>query len=281
MFLALPWQGYIILALFFLSIGSLLNVFIYRLPLMLKQQWADDYCNMLDNPPVKTKPFNLFIPRSHCPKCHTPVRIIDNIPLLSYLWLRGKCHACHTRISIQYPLVEILTCVLSFCVLMHFGIGTKLPYLMIFTWILIVLFFIDLHHQLIPDSLSLSLLWVGLILNMTDAFTGIDDAVWGAVIGYMSLYLFTQVYYLLTGKIGMGNGDFKLFAAFGAWFGTKALLPIILISASVGAIIGTIYLLVSHKGKNTPIPFGPFLAASGFIYLFYGKIVLQAFNSVF
>ena len=264
----------VMLGVFSLAVGSFLNVVIYRLPLMLNAEWRADCCTLLNLPEPQQPNLNLSFPRSFCPSCNTTIPFWHNIPVISYCLLLGRCRQCRTSISIQYPLIELLCLSLSLAAAWHFGFGIKLLFVLPFIWMLIVLFFIDLKHQILPDSITLSLLWLGLIANTQGLFTTLPNAVFSAAGAYLSLWLFIKLFYLITGKIGMGNGDFKLFAAFGAWFGGM-LLPFILIVASLaGAIIGVIYLKYQRKTKETPIPFGPFLCASALVALFYGQAMM-------
>lgn len=265
--------SYITIGILALLIGSLLNVIIYRLPIMLQEEWRNE-CSQFFKIPVK-KPalpaVNLFFPRSFCQACKHKIPIYRNIPLLSFILQKGKCHHCQKPISYSYPIVELLCLVLSLIALWHFGMQLKLFYALIFIWIVLTLFFIDAKHQILPDSLTLGLLWIGLIANSSNLFTTLQDAVYSAMGGYLALWFCIKIYYLITGKMGMGNGDFKLFAAFGAWFGW-ALLPCLLLFASFsGATVGLIYLKLNHKTKETPIPFGPFLCVFGTIGLFIGN----------
>lgn len=270
-----PISLYVILGIFSLAVGSFLNVVIYRLPLMLNAEWRADCCSLLQLPEPEAPKLNLSFPRSFCPSCNTTIPFWHNIPVISYFLLLGRCRQCHAPISLQYPLIELLCLALSLGAAWHFGFGINLLFVLPFIWILIVLFFIDLKHQILPDSLTLSLLWLGLIANTQELFTTLPNAVFSAAGAYLSLWLFIKLFYLITGKIGMGNGDFKLFAAFGAWFG-GALLPFILIVASLaGAIIGIIYLKAHQKTKETPIPFGPFLCVSALVALFYGQALMS------
>jgi leader peptidase (prepilin peptidase) / N-methyltransferase len=281
MILLYPGTSLVFFALFSLAIGSLLNVIIYRLPLMIKASWTEECRSFLNLTPEPYEQINLFFPRSFCPNCKSSIPFWHNIPILSYLILRGKSHCCHQHISLQYPLVEALTLGLSLAAWWFFGVSFTLFFSLIFIWALIVIAFIDLKHTIIPDSLSLGLMWVGLLANTSMLFTTLPTAVFSAVGGYLSLWLFMQLYYLVTGKIGMGNGDFKLFAAFGAWFG-GVYLPFILVSSSLlGAVVGIIYLKTSGKHKDTPLPFGPFLCISGLITLFYGHDILYWYISLY
>lgn len=269
-----PITTYVLFALFSLCVGSFLNVIIYRLPLMLYSDWGAQCREFLKLPEESGERINLFFPRSHCPECKKQVPSWHNIPVLSYLLLRGKCSSCKTPIPFRYFLVEILTMVLSLLAVWQFGFTLKLIFVLLFIWILIAICFIDLQHKLIPDSLSLSLLWIGLMANTAAMFTSLPIAVFSAVGAYLTLWLIIKVFYLITGKIGMGNGDFKLFAAFGAWLGWMQLPFILLLSSLLGSLVGIIYLKMIKKTKETPIPFGPFLCVSGLIALFWGKEIL-------
>lgn len=271
-----PWFLYLAIGLFSLCVGSLLNVVIYRLPLMLEQEWKQQCCELLAiEDKEKEAPINLFFPRSFCPKCKTQVSAWQNIPILSYLFLRGACYHCKAPISIRYPFIELLTLLLSLYASWHFGFTPKLAFALVAIWLLIPLFFIDLDHQLLPDSITLSLLWLGLIANCCSLFTSLPNAVLSAAGAYIALWLFIKLFYLITGKVGMGHGDFKLFAAFGAWFGWTALPLIILLSSLSGAVVGLIYLKVNKKDNDTTIPFGPFLCIAGLIYLFWGPQIIH------
>lgn len=269
-----PYLVYGFLSLFFMAIGSLLNVIIYRLPLMLKSQWREQCCELLQlNSTEHTHTFNLFFPRSFCPHCKQLVKAWQNIPLLNYLYLRGRCYHCHKAIGWRYPFVELLTLILSLYACWHFGLNLKLVFVLAAIYLLICMFFIDSDHQLIPDSLSLSLLWLGLIANTQGFFTSSSDAIFSAVVAYLSLWLVMNLYFLFTGKTGMGNGDFKLFAALGAWFGW-ALLPINLLIASIsGILVGLFYLLLKRKPLDTRVAFGPFLCVAGLISFMWGPAI--------
>ncbi len=271
-----PYFLYVAVALFSLCVGSLLNVIIYRLPIMLQREWKQQCCELLEITESKTTDeINLFFPRSFCPNCKALVKAWQNIPIFSYIFLRGKCRQCHAPISFKYPLIELMTMGLSLYASIHFGFTPQLVFALLAIWILIPLIFIDLEHQLLPDSLTLSLLWIGLIANTQNLFTPISEAVLSAAGAYMLLWTLIKIFYLITGKIGMGNGDFKLLAAFGAWFGWKLLPLILLLSSISGAVIGLLYLHLSNKSKDTAIPFGPFLCIAGLISLFWGHSIIN------
>ncbi|MCE0723753.1 MULTISPECIES: prepilin peptidase [Legionella] len=269
------WFMYTAIALFSLAVGSLLNVIIYRLPIMLEGEWKQQYNDLIGIKEDTQQPINLFFPRSFCPSCNTTVKAWQNIPILSYLFLRGRCYQCKAPISIRYPLIELITMLLSLYASWHFGFTVQLIFALIAIWILICLIFIDLDHQILPDCLTLSLLWIGLIANTENLFTPLPQAVLSAAGAYMGLWMFIKIFYLFTGKIGMGNGDFKLFAAFGAWFGWIFLPLILLLSSISGTIIGLLYLRLHDKSKDTTIPFGPFLCISGLISLFWGHYIVN------
>lgn len=270
-----PGYLYALVALFSLTIGSLLNVIIFRLPVMIHEEWEHNCCELLHLKEKPKQPINLFFPRSFCPHCKTQIKAWHNIPVLSYILLRGKCSQCKTPISIRYPLIELLTMILSLYACWHFGFTQQLPFVLIGLWLLICLFFIDLDHQLLPDGLTYSFLWLGLIANTQHLFTSLPEAVFSCVGAYLFLWLFIKLYYLITGKIGMGHGDFKLFAAFGAWFGWMMLPLILLLSSISGAVIGIIYLRVNNKPGSTTIPYGPFLCVASVIALFWGHSIIN------
>ena len=271
-----PVVSYIFLTLFFLSVGSLLNVVSYRLPLMLNNEWLKECCSLLKLASVTpgNKPVNLFWPRSFCPSCNTQLKSYHNIPLLSYLFLNGQCAYCKATIHWQYPLVELIVCLLSLFTVWWFGISWMGIFSLFFIWLLIPITIIDYKHQLLPDSLSLSLLWLGLIANTEALFTSLPNAVLSAAAAYVSLWLFIKLFYLLTSKVGMGNGDFKLFAAFGAWFGWAQLPLILLLASVIGSIYGITFLKLNKQSKETPIPFGPFLCFAGLVSLFFGNQII-------
>ncbi len=282
-----------------LIVGSFLNVVIHRLPVMLDRHWRAQ-CAELAAPPGATtsaaaatttathKPYNLLVPRSACPSCRAPIRAWQNIPVLSWLLLGGRCANCRARISLRYPLVELLSGALSAAVMWKFGPGWPVAAAMAVTWFLIALTVIDLDHQLLPDSLTLPLLWGGLVAslgwtestpNSLPASPG--DSIIGAAAGYLSLWIVYHVFRLLTGKDGMGYGDFKLLAALGAWLGWRMLLPIVLCSAGVGALVGIALILSGRRERGVPLPFGPFLAAAGWLAMMWGPAWLSAYLGLY
>lgn len=274
-----PALMYSYLAIFSLLVGSLLNVIIYRLPIMLQHEWEEQAREILNLPPVKTESINLFFPRSFCPHCKHQVSAWQNIPIISYLLLRGKCGHCKAGISLRYPAIELLTMLVSIFALWHFGPVMQLPFILLGLWLLICMVFIDLDHQLLPDSLTYSFLWLGLMINCSGYFVSLQNAVLSAVGAYLFLWTLIKVFYLITGKIGMGNGDFKLFAAFAAWVGWTQLPLILLVSSLSGAIIGYTWLKTQGQSTSTPIPFGPFLCLGGLISIFFGSSVLSWYLS--
>jgi len=258
-------------ALIGLAVGSFLNVVIHRLPKMMEAEWNAQCAELRGEEAPGDGRYNLWAPRSHCPACRTPLRVIDNVPLLSWLLLKGKCAHCGVRIPARYPIVEALTAALSVLVAIHFGWGWAGALAIVFTWILIALTFIDADTTILPDSLTLPLLWLGLLANVHGVFVPLDQAVVGAAAGYLALWSIYWMFKLATGKEGMGYGDFKLLAALGAWMGWKMLLPIVLLSSVVGALVGIAMIALRHLRRDNPIPFGPYLAAAGFIALLYGE----------
>jgi leader peptidase (prepilin peptidase)/N-methyltransferase len=262
-------------AILSLIIGSFLNVVIYRLPKMMENEWQQEYkAYFLSGSATAAAPakFNLAVPRSSCPACNAPVLPRDNIPVFSWLLLKGKCRSCSTPISIRYPVVEALTAVLSALVAWKLGFGLAAAVVIFTTWTLIALTFIDLDKMLLPDQLTLPLLWLALLFSLSSsAFVNPGQAIVGAAAGYLSLWSVYWLFKLLTGKEGMGYGDFKLLAVFGALLGWQQLPLIILLSSCVGAVAGVILLSVQGKNKATPIPFGPYIAAAGWIALLWGE----------
>ncbi|RRJ83885.1 prepilin peptidase [Aestuariirhabdus litorea] len=265
-----------------LIVGSFLNVVIYRIPIMLQREWRQQCAELLEqevaladdgHPPR----FNLITPNSHCPQCDKEIKPWENIPLVSYLLLGGKCSQCKTPISRRYPLVELATGLLTLLLAWELGLGWPLALACLLVWSLVSLTMIDIDHQLLPDNITLPLLWLGLLANCFGLFTNLNDAVIGAAAGYLSLWSVFWLFKLLTGKEGMGYGDFKLLAALGAWMGWQSLPLIILLSSVVGAVLGILMMVVQGRDRATPIPFGPYLAIAGFIALLYGDRITQSY----
>jgi leader peptidase (prepilin peptidase)/N-methyltransferase len=265
-------------ALLGLLIGSFLNVLIYRLPIMMQREWRAQALEYLECPPEAIgERFNLLLPSSRCPHCDHQIRSWENIPLVSWLALRGKCSSCRAPISSRYPLVELACGLLSGYVAWHFGFTWEAGAMLLLTWGLVAMSMIDIDHQLLPDSLVLPLLWLGLILNSFGLFVSLESALWGAVAGYLSLWSVYWLFKLVTGKEGMGYGDFKLLAMLGAWGGWQVLPLTILLSSVVGAVLGTILLRVQRAESSTPIPFGPYLAIAGWIALLWGDWITESY----
>jgi leader peptidase (prepilin peptidase)/N-methyltransferase len=257
-----------------LVVGSFLNVVIHRLPKMMEAQWAQDFADYRDEPAPDEVPLSLAYPGSQCPHCNANIKAWQNIPVVSYALLRGRCASCEAPISIRYPLVEMVTALLWVICGLTFGVSSALAGALLLTAVLIALTAIDLDLQLLPDSLTLPLLWVGLLINMTGTFTSLESALIGAVFGYLSLWSVYWLFKIITGKEGMGYGDFKLLAALGAWFGLAALPTIVLLSSLVGATLGLTLILTGQQTRETAMPFGPFLAGAGLIHLLYPNALL-------
>ena len=262
----------VIAGLFGLLIGSFLNVVIARLPVMLERGWTAEARAILEQPPAAAdaSDFDLLRPRSRCPACERPIRALENVPLLSYLILRARCPGCGTRISWQYPLVEALTALLFVVTVWYFGLTAAGIAALVFTAVLVASAGIDARTTLLPDQLTLPLVWLGLLVNVPGTFTDLQSAVIGAVAGYLVLWLVFHAFRLATGKEGMGYGDFKLLAALGAWLGWQALPVILLLASLVGAVVGIALILLRGRDRNIPIPFGPYLAAAGWLALIWG-----------
>jgi leader peptidase (prepilin peptidase)/N-methyltransferase len=276
-FLAQPPVFVTIAALVGLAIGSFLNVVIHRLPKMMEREWQAD-CAVARGEAVPAGPrYDLVTPRSACPACGHRITAVENVPVLSYLWLRGRCSACGTAIGVRYPVVEALTAVLTAYPAWHFGFGVAAFGAMLFVWCMIALTFIDVDTQLLPDSITLPLLWAGLLLNLRGTFVELQSAVIGAVAGYLCLWAVYWLFKLATGKEGMGFGDFKLLAAIGAWLGWKMLPLVILVSSFVGAAVGIVLIILARRGREVPIPFGPYLAGAGLIALFWGRELVERY----
>ena len=273
-----PGLGYTAAAGFGLALGSFLNVVILRLPRRLEWQWKRDSREILGEPELyDPPPPGIVVERSHCPHCKAPLRWYENIPLLSWLALRGRCAHCGTPISMQYPLVELVTMLLVLASVWRFGFGWQGFGAIVLSCFLVALAGIDLRTQLLPDQLTLPLLWLGLIASVDNLFVPAKAAIAGAVLGYLSLYSVNWVFKQIRGKTGMGDGDFKLLAALGAWCGYKALLPIVLISSFVGAILGSLFLLWKGRDRDTEIPFGPYLAIAGWIVFLWGDTIIETY----
>ena len=267
----------LIAAIFGLLIGSFLNVVIHRVPKMMQRE-SDNYVAHESGQPLPhTDRYNLIVPRSACPQCGHMITALENIPVISYLALRGKCSACKAPIPIRYPLVELLTGALAGLLVWHFGSGVAGLASLAFMFTLVALTFIDADTTLLPDDLTLPLLWLGLLVNLNGVFVPLQDAVIGAAAGYLILWSIYWLFKLATGKEGMGYGDFKLLAAMGAWMGWKMLPVIILMSSLVGAVVGLGLIVLARRGRQIPIPFGPYLAAAGMITLFYGGDIVAAY----
>lgn len=261
-----------------LLIGSFLNVVVYRLPIMLQRDWQAQAHELLEIPQEKSQgTFNLLWPQSRCPHCAAPVRAWQNIPVLSWLLLRGRCASCKGGISKRYPLVELVTGLLSALVIWQFGATQAGLAMLVLTWGLLALSLIDADHQLLPDALVLPLLWLGLVVNSFGLFVSLQDALYGAVFGYLSLWSVFWLFKLVTGKEGMGYGDFKLLAMLGAWGGWQVLPLTILLSSLVGAVLGVIILRLQRQGMGQPLPFGPYLAIAGWIAIIWGEQITSSY----
>ncbi|MBQ5941855.1 MULTISPECIES: A24 family peptidase [unclassified Massilia] len=258
-------------ALFGLLVGSFLNVVIYRIPAMMQRESDNYVAAETGKEPPHTERFNLMVPRSRCGHCGHQITAMENIPVISWLALRGKCSSCKTPISARYPAIELFTAIVSGLLVWTFGSGAMGLATLLFAWLLIAMTFIDFDTQLLPDDLTYPLLWAGLLVNINGTFVPLQDAVIGAAAGYLVLWAVYWLFKLVTGKEGMGYGDFKLLAALGAWLGWAMLPTIILLSSIVGAVVGISLILFAKRGRDKPIPFGPYLAAAGLIALFYGE----------
>ena len=263
--------------IFSLMIGSFLNVVIFRLPKMLEQGWKKEcrefLADELAKPTTQSEEelITLSTPSSTCPSCQHKIRFYENIPVISWLILRGKCSQCRSKISLRYPLVELTTAILSVVIAAHFGVTLTTLFLLILTWGLVCLTLIDFDHMLLPDQITLPLLWLGLLVNVNGAIVPLNDSVIGAVAGYMSLFSIFWLFKLITGKEGMGHGDFKLVAVFGAWIGWQLLPLLILMASAVGAVIGISMMMFKNHQREQAIPFGPYLAIAGWITLLWGN----------
>ncbi len=263
-------------------VGSFLNVVIYRLPVMMQREWRRDCLEFLEKPTeAEPEKFNLNTPRSRCGQCGHQITAMENIPIASYMLLGGKCSACKTPISLQYPMVELFTAIISVVVGWHFGVSLQTAAALLMTWCLIGASGIDIGHRLLPDSIILPMLWLGILLSLFDLFVGLEDSAIGAMVGYMSLWTVFILFKIVTGKEGMGHGDFKLLAMLGAWLGWKPLFVVILTSSLVGATVGITMILLGKTERDTQIPFGPYLAAAGWMTLLWGDALTRFYFSLF
>ncbi len=261
-----------------LLVGSFLNVVILRLPVMLERRWRRDCAEFMEAPAGEADtPFNLVSPRSRCPQCGHLISALENIPVLSYLFLRGRCRSCGTAISLRYPFVELLSAGLAVTVAWQFGVTWQTAFALLLTWALLALTFIDLDRTWLPDDITLPFLWLGLLVNIPGLFTDLASAVIGAAAGYLTLWFVYQVFKKLTGKEGMGYGDFKLLALLGAWLGWQAIPLIVILSSLVGTVFGLGFILLRRLGREQPIPFGPYLAIAGWIALLWGDRITRAY----
>jgi len=295
---------YGVVAFLGLFVGSFLNVVIYRLPVMMENEWRQAMQEMAEadeanaentaatlattqapesqtTEPQTNETFNLSVPRSRCPKCNQLITWWQNIPVISYLFLGGKCHGCKTPISIRYPAIEVITMLLSLAVAWQFGPSWQTALGILTTWFLVAMTMIDFDHQLLPDSLTLPLMWIGLLASLIPIFADVQSAVIGAAAGYLALWMVFHLFKLITGKEGMGYGDFKLLAALGALLGWQMLPMVILLSSLVGAVVGITLIAISGRDKNIPIPFGPYLAAAGWLAMMWGEQITNAYLGLF
>ncbi len=278
-----PWLFYTTVLLTGLCVGSFLNVVAYRLPLMMEREWKHDCQEFLqlkpDNSRKELSKFNLAIPGSACPNCGHQLRAWENIPVLSYIFLKAKCSSCKIHISAQYPVIEALTGVVSIIVAIRFGVSLQTLAALFFSWTLITLTLIDIKTQLLPDNITLPLLWAGICLSFFNVFTDLQASVMGAIAGYMVLWVVYQLFKIITRKEGMGFGDFKLLAALGAWTGINDIPQIILLSSVVGSVVGISMLALGKTKSQQTIPFGPYLAIAGWIALLWGEIISEKYLS--
>lgn len=275
--------GFYIFSVVLLSlvIGSFLNVVIYRLPVMMESEWKSQCNELAGNDPTEAAPFNLLTPTSTCPACGHKIRAWENIPVISYLLLRGRCGGCKQPISARYPLIEVATALFSGITAWHFGFTIQAAAAVLFVWALIPLVVIDYDKQLLPDSITLPMLWLGLLLSLFNIFVDTHTSIIGALAGYLSLWLVYHVFRLVTGKEGMGFGDFKLLAMIGAWAGWQSLPVVVLCSSLVGAVVGITLIIFQGRKRSQPMPFGPFLAAAGWITLLWGQDIIEAYMGQF
>lgn len=278
-----PELYYVIAGMTGLLVGSFLNVVVYRLPVMMEREWRAECSQFLG---IKTgfmpteEKFNLVYPGSACPHCRHKISPIENVPVISFLVLGGKCRECKNAISIRYPVIEIITCILTLIVAVHFGVTVQAILAVLLSWSLIVLTAIDYDHQLLPDSITLPLLWIGILSNMSGIFTDIYSSLYGAIAGYLVLWSVYFTFKIVTGKEGMGHGDFKLLAMLGAWLGWQSLPLIIIVSSLLGSVVGLSLIIFRGHNKSQPIPFGPYLALAGWISLLYGNELTRMYYNL-
>jgi leader peptidase (prepilin peptidase)/N-methyltransferase len=279
---AVPTAFYLVMGVSGLLAGSFLNVVILRLPRMLQYSWRQECRDLLEHEDAtgpQMEPVNLIRPRSHCPHCNHPITALENIPLVSYLLLRGKCSACHKPISIRYPIIELASCLLAVILAWHYGYGIQALLAVLLSWALLAVSVIDIDHQLLPDDITLPILWLGLLVNMFGIFTDIYSSLIGAMAGYGILWTVFMLFRLCTGKDGMGYGDFKLLAALGAWLGWQMLPLIIILSSVCGAVIGIAMIVARKHERDRPIPFGPYLAMAGWIAMIWGQALTSIYTT--
>ncbi len=273
----------IAMALLGLIVGSFLNVVIYRLPKMMEHDWHEQCCDLLKikNEKRKEQQVSLMFPGSSCPACHHKITALENIPVISYLYLKGRCKSCKTKISPQYPIIEILTGITSAYVVWHFGFTLQALFAVLLTWALICLSIIDLEHSLLPDDITLTFLWLGLACNIFGIFTDIYSSLIGAMLGYSVLWIIFMSFKIVTGKEGMGYGDFKLLSLLGAWFGWQCLPLVILLSSIAASLIGIAMIIFRGREKSAAFPFGPYLAIAGWITLIWGEELIGTYLNSF
>lgn len=273
-----PTLYILIVSLLGLIVGSFLNVVIHRLPKIMDREWRSQCLSFLEmETQQEQESYSLSRPSSHCPKCKHPISAFENVPVISFLIQRGKCRHCGEPISWRYPIIEMITALLSGAIAYYFGISSAAIFALLLTWALVALTVIDLDHQLLPDTITLPFLWLGLLLSTQNVFTDMQSSIIGAAIGYLTLWSIYWSFKLFTGKEGMGYGDFKLLALFGAWFGWQSLPLIIILSAGVGAVVGIALILFKNHHRQQPIPFGPYLASAGWISLLWGEQITAAY----
>ena len=277
-----PWAYIAAAVIIGLCVGSFLNVVIHRLPKMMEARWRAECAEFTNQEqPQASERYNLLVPSSQCPACGHRISAIENVPVMSYIALGGKCSACRVRISPRYPVVEVLSGALSGFIAWRYGLTLASAAAMFYVWMMMALAFIDLDTFYLPDDLTLPLMWAGLLFNLAGGFTDLASAVAGAAAGYLILWIVFWIFKAVTGKEGMGYGDFKLLAAIGAWLGWKMLPLVILLSSFVGALVGIVLIILARRGRNVPIPFGPYLATAGLVALFYGETLTRQYLELF